>query len=240
MLVLPGKTLDDRHSAIFIEQRMSDYFLVHDAGKTAAELYAQGIHITDPREEAFTQMAERLGAVFSKGMFQVGCSRADLHQAILAVGQCESLGMWHILGHKPDFSDEPVVSRVEHGIRAWNAPYEHQIESRIPVLGRHSKHVFDFVSFPVHVARETIALKILRPGDDSLSKAQGYGYLALDIEQTQYAQWRKLAVMTKVDNWTKNARELVRGLSTATVEVESGEEEAIETLIPQKLEEMAA
>jgi hypothetical protein len=46
--------------------------------------------------------------------------------------------------------------------------------------------------------------------------------------------------MTKVDNWTKNARELVRGLSTATVEVESGEEEAIETLIPQKLEEMAA
>ena len=65
VLVLPGKTLDDRHSAIFIEQRMSDYFLVHDAGKTAAELYAQGIHITDPREEAFTQMAERLGAVFS-------------------------------------------------------------------------------------------------------------------------------------------------------------------------------
>lgn len=240
VLVLPNKTLDDRHPAIFVDQRMDDYFLVHDAGKTAAELYAQGVHITESREEAFSEMAERLGAVFSKGMFQVGCNRAELHQAILAVGQCESLGMWHILGHKPDFSDEPIISRVETGVRAWNAPYENRVEPRVPVQGRNSKHVFDFVSFPLHVPREVIALKILRPGDDPISKAKEYGYLALDIQTTQFEQWHRLAIMTKVERWSKNAREIVQRLSAATVEVESGEEEAIETLVPQRLEEMAA
>jgi hypothetical protein len=240
VLVLPGKTLDDRHPAIFVDQRMDDYFLVHDAGKTAAELYAQGVHITDSREDAFSEMAERLGAVFSKGMFQVGCNRADLHQAILAVGQCESLGMWHILGHKPDFSDEPIASRVEQGIRAWNAPYENRIESRFSVQGVTSKHVFDFVSFPVHVQREVIALKILRPGDDPISKAKEYGYLALDIRATQYEAWPRLAIMTKAEKWSKNAREIVKQHSAAMVEVETGEEESVEALIPQKLEEMAA
>jgi len=240
VLVLPGKTLDDRQNAIFIDQRMPDFFLVHDAGKTTAELHAQGVHITDTREQAFAQMADRLGAVFSNGVFQIGCNRDELYHAILAVGQCESLGMWHLLGHKADFSDEPIRSRVDRGLKAWKAPYETQIGSDIYVSGRHSKHKFEFVSFPKNVPRETIAIKILRPGDDALSKAKEYGYLALDIEKTQYDQWRRLAVMTKADRWTKNAREIVENLSSATVEVESGEEDAIERIVPEKLDQIAA
>ncbi len=240
VLVLPSKTLDDRHPAIFVEQKMDDFFLVHDAGKTTAELHAQGIHITDSREEVFIKMADRLGAVFSKGMFQVGCSRDELHRAVLAVGECESLGMWDILGHEPDFSDEPIISRVERGLKSWNAPYENDIRPRVPVPGRNSKHLFDFVSFPVNSPRETIALKILRPGGDSQGKAREYGYLALDLERTQYDTWLRVAVVARVEKWTRPARDVVKKFSTATVEVETGSEESLESLVPGELERITS
>jgi len=240
VLVLPSKTLDDRQHAIFIDERMPNYFLVHDAGKTAAELHAQGVHVTDARKEMFSLMADRLGAAFSDGVFQVGCNRDELYRAILAVEQCESLGMWHLLGHKPDFSDEGIRHHVARGIKAWAAPYEHQVNSNIVVTGRHSPHKFEFVSFPKNVPREAIAIKILRPGDDASSKAKEYGYLALDIEETQYDHWQRLAIMTKADRWPRKAKELVEELSTATVEVEDGDEDSIDRIVPEKLSQIAA
>src|ERR1700719_3376144 len=72
-VLVPGKTLDDRSTAIFVDRKTPDYFVVHDAGKTASELFAQGIHMTENREEAFVNMAERMGAIFADGTFQIGC-----------------------------------------------------------------------------------------------------------------------------------------------------------------------
>jgi len=240
VFVLPGKTIDDRYTAVFVDRKTPDYFVVHDAGKTSSELYSQGIHITEVREEAFVNMAERMGAIFADGTFQIGCKEDELESAILAVNQCANLGMWHLLGHKPDLSDEPLLNRIERGITAWNAPYIHTVQPRVPVKGRRGNHVFDFVSFPAVERRQPIAIKVLRPSDDSLRKAREYGFLAYDIEQTNFENWLRLAVLAKADRWTRNAKQLVAASSTTMVEVEVGDEESLESKVPAALELLVA
>src|SRR5258708_1178478 len=69
VLTLPQKTLDDRRASVFVQEKMPDYFLVHDGGKTAAELFAQGIHITDLKQTILEELAERYGATFLKVLF---------------------------------------------------------------------------------------------------------------------------------------------------------------------------
>jgi hypothetical protein len=239
VLVLPGKTIDDRYTAIFVDRKTPDYFVVHDAGKTSSELYSQGIHMTEIREEAFAGMAERMGAIFADGAFQVGCKQGELESAILAVNQCANLGMWLLLGHKPDFSDEPLLSRIERGMTVWNAPYAHKVEARVPVKGKRGNHVFDFVSFPA-VERQPIAVKVLRPSDDSLRKAREYGFLAYDIEHTNFDRWLRLAVLAKADRWTRNAKQIVAASSSTMIEVDVGDEESLESKVPAALELLVA
>jgi hypothetical protein len=237
--VLPTKTLDDRYIAVFVDRKTPDYFVVHDAGKTAAELHAQGIHITDLRAETFAQMADRLGAMFMDGVFQLGCKENDLHSAILAICQCESMGMWHVLGHKPDFAEEPLLSRVERGLLSWKPSYPHKVERRVRVKGNKADHLFDFVSYP-RASREPIAIKVLRPSDDPIGKAREYGFLVYDTEHTLVERWSRVAVLSKADKWSKNASELIESLSTRTLRVDSGDEESIERRLPMVLESIAA
>ena len=47
IITLPLKTLDDRFLDVYVEPRIGDYIVVHDGGRTASELHAQGIHLTD-------------------------------------------------------------------------------------------------------------------------------------------------------------------------------------------------
>lgn len=240
VLVLPTKTLDERYIAVFVERKTPDYFLVHDAGKTSAELHSQGVHITDLREEAFAQMADKMGAMFVDGVFQVGCKEDELHSAILAIGQCETLGMWHLLGHHPDLGEEPVESRVERGLKLWHAPYPTKIVHRVQVKGLRANHILDYVCYAQAENREPIAVKILRPSDDSLAKAREYGFLVYDTERTMFERWLRLAVMTKADKWRSSAKQLIASLSTSTLEVDSGDEESLERRLPEVLDQIAA
>ena len=240
VLVLPSKTLDDRYLAVFVDRKMPDYFVVHDAGKTSAELHSQGVHITDLREEAFSQMADRLGAMFVDGVFQVACKQEELHTAILAIGQCETLGMWHLLGHRPDFGEEPVEGRIERGLRIWHPPYPTKVQRKVSVKGLRATHVLDFVCYARDEDREPVAIKILRPSDDSLAKAREYGFLVYDTERTMFESWLRLAVMTKADKWRSSAKQLIASLSTSTLEIEAGDEASLERRIPDVLDQMVA
>lgn len=242
VLVLPTKTIDDRFTTVFVDRKTEDYFLVHDAGKTAAELHGQGVHITELRADTFSQMADRLGATFADGVFQIGCNLASLTASVLAISQCESMGMWHLLGHKPDLAEEPVNARIERGIMNWNAPYPFKLEKNVRTKGKQASHCFDFVSFPTNEAshREPIAIKVLKPSDDPIGKAREYGFLVYDTQQTMFERWLRLTVLTKADRWSGPARKLISSLSTATVEVETGDEDSIEHRIPATLEQMAA
>src|ERR1700722_10596001 len=156
VLTLPQKTVDDRRPTIFVQENLPGYFIVHDGGKTAAELFAQGVHITDLRQAVLEDLAARYGATFVKGTFRIGCQADDLNSAIVAMAQCATLGTWQILAQKPKFEDEPVLHRVEAGMLAWRAPYEHDIRPRVRIRGVQMEHVLDFASFPRHVQRSPI------------------------------------------------------------------------------------
>jgi len=69
--------------------------------------------MTENREEGVREYGRANGAVFADGIFQIGCKENELEAAILAVNQCANLGMWNLLGHKPDLSEEPLLSRID-------------------------------------------------------------------------------------------------------------------------------
>jgi len=232
-LVLPTKTVDDRFVTVFVDRKTKDYFLVHDGGKTA-------VHITDLRAEHFSQMAERLGATFADGIFQTGCDERNLSAAVLAVGQCESMGMWHLLGHKPDLAEESVNARIERGIGRWQAPYPFKLERKVRIKGTSALHLFDFVSYPQIENHKPIAIKVLRPSVDPAGKAREYGFLAYDTKASQFEDWRRLAILTKADQWSTNAKNLIAEFSAATLQIDTGEEASIEERLPATLTSIAA
>src|ERR1700733_13609092 len=198
ILTLPQKTVDDRLTSVFVHEKIPGFFVVDDGGKTAAELFAQGIHVTDVRLTALEELAERYGATFVQGTFRIGCQVEKLNAAIMSIGQCAILATWYVLAHKPRFEEEPILHRIETGMRAWRAPYENEIRSRVRVLGKKMEHVIDFVSFPRDGYGPTasdedrkvedvlkklgsplpIGVKVVRPSDNPLEQARGYGFMA--------------------------------------------------------------
>ena len=240
VITLPTKTLDDRYPDVFIERKMPDYFLVHDAGKTTSELFAQGIHITDARADLLSSAAERLGVNFVDGVFNVGCTGAGLSGAILAVSQCMSLGMWEVVHHKPDFGDAPILTLAENALLGWNPGYEHRIQKNLKVKGRQSNHVFEFVSFPTEAVHLPIGLRILRPSENPYGQAERYGFFAYDITQTIFENWLRLAVVVKADKWSEESKRIIRKFSNGTLEVETGDEHQIQQLVPHYMDQIAA
>ena len=241
VLTLPQKTIDDRLAAVFVEEKMPGHYLVHDGGKTSAELFAQGIHLTDFRVSGMEDLAERYGATFAQGTFRILCDAKDLSTAIMAISQCAILGTWYILAHKPSFKEEPILHRVEHALETWRAPYEQRIEKRVRVIGQKMEHTLDFVSFPRNgQLRNPIGLKVVRPSDNSLDQARGYGFMAYDLERTSFGQWPRVAIVTKADEWSDTALDLVRASGTATIPIDADNESSLEKLLHEELTEIAA
>jgi hypothetical protein len=240
VLTLPHKTLDNRFASVFVQQKIPGYYLVHDGGKTAAELFAQGIHLTDLKLNTFEDLAGQYGATFSQGSFQIGAHESELQSAVMAIAQCATVGTWHVLAHKPSFSEVPVLKRVASGLAAWEPPFQKEIRDHVKISGRKFAHVLDFAAFAINTGQPPVGVKVLRPSDNPLEQARGYGFMAYDIEQTQFEEWLRLAIITKADEWSDGALSIVRNMSTATVEVGTGDESQIEKLIPQRMAEIAA
>ena len=58
---LPIETLDGRFVDVYVEFKAGGHVVVHDGGKTVSELYAQGIHLTEPkRRHTFYEAAINL------------------------------------------------------------------------------------------------------------------------------------------------------------------------------------
>ena len=126
-------------------------------------------------------------------------------------------------------------------MRAWRAPYDNEIRPRVRVLGQKTEHVIDFVSYPrTDAPRLPIGVKVVRPSDNPLEQARGYGFMAYDLANTQFADWPRVAVVTRAEEWTDNAMELVHASATAVIPIDTGKEETIEKLLPERLSEVAA
>jgi hypothetical protein len=90
----------------------------------------------------------------------------------------------------------------------------------------------DFVAYPAREGVPTVAMKVLAPSYSPQAQAERYGFLVLDTERTIYEQWRRIAVITKVEQWKQATLELVRSLSSRTIELHTGEERELSHLVP--------
>ena len=134
VVTLPIKTVDDRFLDVYVEPKPPDFYIVHDGGKTEAELYTQGLHITDSRMGLLKALAVQFGATFDGGVFTISCRSTSLHKAVLAIGQCASLAVRDILSHSPVVEEEPVKSRVRRTLDSWK-PATVDIQPGLEVSG---------------------------------------------------------------------------------------------------------
>lgn len=238
VFTLPIKTLDQRYPDVFIEKKLEDTFLVHDAGTTVAQLYAQGIHVTESRTSSLQAIADRFGAVYAEETFQRLSDAKSLESSVLAIAQCELMGMHGVLEHNPVLEQDSINLRVKHALEQWRPPYIRDIQYRFEVRGKKASHSFDFVTFPTDSQHKSTALRILKPSSNPQAQAERYGFLALDIEGTIYGSWNRFAIITKADLWTKGPLSLIRSLSTKTIEVRSGEEDSLGERIPSVMDDL--
>ena len=241
LVQLPLKTLDDRYLDVYIESKIGDFAIVHDGGRSTAELFAQGIHLTDAKEAQLKAVAARYGASYADGSFSVGCRLESVQQAVLAVAQCASLAMYDVLTHAPVIEAEPLALVVRRTLERWkptDVELRHRLHLKTETPG--ADHVFDSVAFPRVSGRRTVAVKTLAPGYGPQVQADRYGFLVLDIRPTDYNKWPRLAVVSKADQWPSDALKLVRSLSAKTLEVRTGDDDSISHMLPAFMDELAA
>ncbi len=243
IITLPLKTLDDRFLDVYVEPSIGDYVVVHDGGRTASELHAQGIHLTDKKRAILQLMASRYDAVFDgeDDKFKIGSKGDAVQPAILAIAQCASLAMYDVLGHSPVIEAEPIRARVRRSLDSWQTQV-FQIEHRVHIRGATSgaHHFFDSVAFPKENGRRTVAVKVLTPGYGPQVQADRYGFLALDIKQTTpYSQWPRVAVISKAEQWVESALQIVRTFSDHTLTVTTGDDERVGEALPKRIEELS-
>jgi hypothetical protein len=239
IVTLPLKTPDDRYIDVFVEPvRDSLFTYVHDGGKNTAELFAQGIHPNDTQESMLKGIARAHGAVFQNGRFQIACPNAEsVRSAILAISQCATLAMIEVVSHVPTVEDEALSSRVARTLKAWQPNYV-EIHRRFKVDGRMGQHTFDFVTTPVRLNTRTVAVKILHPSIGPQIQARLYGFLAYDISGTEAAEWPRLAIVAKSEEWSDRSLQLVSSLSKDTILLETDHEERVESVLPRKMTEL--
>jgi len=241
VITLPIKTLDDRLVDVVVERKLSDFFVVHDAGKTLNELFVQGISITDIKKTHLEAMARQFGVELSGEVFKIGCKIDKLQNAILAISQCSTLAMFELLSHRPEVEEEPLSSRVGRSLKKWQPSFVKSIERHVAIRGKKFPHYFDFVTFAEDEKQHhTTAVKLLPPTYSGTVQAERYAYLVLDIEETFFNAWARLAVVTKVETWPLPALEMVRGLSKEILEIRTGEEDSIEDSLPSTMNLLVA
>jgi hypothetical protein len=241
VLTLPLRTLDDRYLDIHVEDKIGDLKLVHDGGRTTAELFAQGIHLTDSREAQLRAIAGKYGVSYNDGTFTQACRADSIQQTVFAIAQCASLAMYDVLSHSPKVEAEPVASIVRRTLDQWRPPdvdLRHLFHFKGQTAG--ADHVFDSVAFPKVSGRHAVAVKTLAPGYGPQVQADRYGFLVLDIRGTEYDKWPRIAVISKADQWPSGALEMVRSLSTRTLEADTGNDAFLERTLPHTMVELAA
>lgn len=219
-ITLPMPTVDGRVVGVFIEPRLGDFFLVNDGGKAVNELILQGVKITDSVRDYFDSLAQHFRVSYTDEMFQCAGKRSDLQQMVVSVGVCSSLAMAQLVGHISVPSEEPAREQFGRALRSW-ARKRFTVSSDVPVRGKHAQHKFDFVASPIRHPKNLIMLSVLSPGSNPLAAAQRFGFKATDLESTPFGQRPKVAVETRAELWSAEAKNIVKNCADLVIELPS-------------------
>lgn len=235
VITLPLLTMDRRNVAVVIEEVSPKAYLVHDGGKTASELFCQGVSMTPKKQEHQSVVAEFFGVHVSDRRFRKYCQQVDLAATILSVAQCSLLAMAELIDHKPDVEEESIGSRVSKVLRSWQPDYIRSIEKNVQVEGKTSTHSFQFVSYPSGPAYRTVAVKILNH-DHPRWQAERYGFLGFDVQDVPLvSSWLRCAIVSQADRWPEPSLKIVRKFSDETLLVYPGHEDDIIATLPTRM-----
>jgi hypothetical protein len=237
IITMPMKTVDDRYVGVFVEPSGA-FLTVHDGGKSTAELFAQGIHATDTQVATLNAIARVYGATLYNGRFQMTCKVEQVQDAVFAITQCASLAMVDVLSHRPKVEDEMLATRVARALNAWRPPYV-EIQHRVHVAGKiGGDHIFDFVSVSKKRGARTVAVKLLPLSVGANWQAGRYGFLAYDIADVKAVRWPRLAIVSRVEEWSDKALEVIRSASQDVILLYGDREERVESELPDKMTEL--
>jgi hypothetical protein len=214
IVTLPIGTFDQRWVDVTIKQRSPWNFIVDDSGKAWDELFSQGVAMTDVTSSKFSAIANRFGVDFERGRFKVGCNLELLQHSIWTIGQCSALAMSELIGHRPSV-EKDLRKAVGGIITDWSINKGFRVQADRLAVGRTTEHTFDFVAVDVG---KVIAVNILAPGSGGLARAQRYGFQALDLENRPEGHWKKMAILSRPDEWSYDARNLVKQFAQSVVD----------------------
>jgi hypothetical protein len=229
VVTLPIRTVDNRLVDVFIEERATDYYFVHDAGKAANELILQGVNITPSIGRDCERIAASFGIQWADESFQTKCKIDKLNASIFGVGMSSSVATSHLLGHVADTEEEAVREQFGVVLKSW-AKRRARIKESVQAPGKWRQHSFDFVAYPK--TAQPIAISVLAPSGNPLSSAVRAAFRSKDLEGTPAASWRKVIVETRPELWTGPARDLLGKCSDVVIELNAGDAPT-----PQKLNE---
>lgn len=217
VVTLPLNTFDDRWVDISVKERSPGYFIVDDSGRAWDELFVQGVSLTDVLASRLAAIAKRFGIHFEKRRFTVGCKLEFLQTSIWTVGQCSSLAMSELIGHKPAVEEDP--KRTVGGIITdWGHSRGFQVKPDYVVRGINTPHTFDFIA---RDDRHGIAVNVLAPTSGGFGRAERYGYQWYDLEKQPESRWKKMAILTRPDSWSQDARNLVNKFADKVIDFTS-------------------
>lgn len=214
VITLPLNTFDQRWVEVSVMQRSPNYYIVDDSGKAWDELLTQGVAMTDVVRAKFQTIAERFGVEFAKGRLRVGCTFELLQNSIWAVGQCSSLAMSELISHRAAV-EKDTRKAVGGIIQDWSLSAGFRVQSDTTVTGRVSQHTFDFVALD---EGNVIAVNILAPGSGGKARAERYGFQSFDLENTPEGRWKKMAILSRPDEWSFEARNLIKRFAGKVVD----------------------
>jgi len=222
VVTLPFQTLDQRFVDVFIEPRANDYFLINDGGKAVNELIMQGMKIAEATERHFAIFANRFGVAYTDEMFQTGSKLPDIARAVTAIGMCSTLAMTELLKSVPQAEEETIEAQIGTILRRWGRKRA-KITDRVKVEGELKQHQFDFLVSPRKGAAP-VAISVLNPTAGALSAAERFGFKIKDIAATpSTAKWKSVAVETKAEVWSNDARRIVEKCADVVIPISSGD-----------------
>lgn len=235
VVTVPFNTVDNRWVDVIVMERGNDFFLVHDDGRSADELFLQGMSMTDGRISVLQSIAGRYGVNIDDGKFVVGCKRELLNHSIWTVAHCSALATAELLRHRTSATDEAAKTAVGQILTTWGATQGVRIQRSVPAKGYIAQHNFDFVAEGANV----VAINVLNPSSGALARAERYGYQELDIRETYAGTWKKLAVLANPGQWSTEAKRIVSDLASKTVEFIPSSESS-QSLVIEAVQELIA
>lgn len=221
VVTLPLETIDGRLVGVFIEPRAADFFLIHDGGKAVDELVLQGMKLTPAVERGLSAVAQRFGVSYDDEAFQAGTKIANLASRAYAVGMSSATAMATLLDHVSIVEEEPIEGQIGTMLKQWGKNRA-KITQNVRLIGELKQHTFDFLVSPRRRGKP-IAVSVLNPSNNPLAAAERFYFKANDLSPTAFGKWPIVAIETKSEIWSPDARRIVQKYAAGVIPIRSNE-----------------